>query len=60
MTMRWAASLSERWTDLIRFALKCAFVVNLVMLAVFSVWSTALFLWRFHQYLWKAWLGHAW
>lgn len=56
--MRWTVNITERWADVIRFALKCAFVVNLAMLAVFSVWFTALVLWRVHQYLWRVWLGH--
>lgn len=58
--MRWTVNSTQHWTDLIRFGLKCVFVVNLMMLVVFSLWFTALFLWRFHQYLWKAWLGHPW
>ncbi len=58
--MRWTLNITERWTDLIRFGIRCAFVVNLLMLAAFSVWFTALFFWRFHQYLWKTWLGHQW
>ena len=37
-----------------------AFVLNILMLAVFSVWFTTVFLWRLHRYLTRVWLGHDW
>ncbi len=58
--MRWSLDKNERWAQVIRFSLKCVLVLNLLMFSLFSVWFTALFLWRFHQYLWRTWLGHPW
>ena len=60
MTMMWNIDITQRWGELIRFALKVAFILNVLMLAVFSVWFTSLFLWRLHQYLARVWLGHDW
>jgi len=58
--MRWTVNLTERWADVIRFAIKCAFGVNIILLAIFSIWFTALLLWRLLQFLWRSWLGHPW
>ena len=58
--MRWTANITDRWGELLRFALKFAFIVNLMMFAIFSVWFTAMFLWRLSQYLRATWLGHPW
>jgi hypothetical protein len=60
MTMRWTVNITERWADLLRFAVKAAMIFNGIMLAAFSVWFTAIFLWRLLQFVWKAWLGHRW
>ena len=60
LTMRWNLDTTERWAELVRFAVKCAFTANIIMLAVFSIWFTAMLLWRLQQYFWKCWLGHPW
>ncbi len=58
--MQWNVNITERWGEIIRFALKAAFLLNVVMLAVFSVWFTGRLLWRLHQYLARAWFGYPW
>ncbi len=58
--MRWTNSSTEKWADLLRLALKFVLVINAFMFAVFSVWFTAMFLWRLCRYLLRAWLGHPW
>ena len=58
--MRWTVNITERWADLLRFAVKSAMIFNGIMLAAFSVWFTAMFLWRLHAYLWRVWLGGEW
>jgi len=52
--------MTEKWAEAVRVAIKSAFAVNIAMFAVFSVWFTALVLWRVHQYLWKCLFGHPW
>jgi hypothetical protein len=58
--MQWKVDITQHWGELIRFTLKVAFVLNILMLAVFSVWFTTVFLWRLHRYLARVWLGHDW
>lgn len=58
--MRWNVNMTEKWAEAVRVAIKSAFAVNIAMFAVFSVWFTALVLWRVHQYLWKCLFGHPW
>ena len=60
ITMRWTPNLTDRWADCLRFAIKSAFILNGVMVAGFSVWFVAMFLWRLHQLLARAWFGHSW
>jgi hypothetical protein len=60
VTVRWTFNKAEDWGALLRFALKVAFFLNMMMLAVFSVWFTAMLLWRLCQYLRRTWLGHPW
>jgi hypothetical protein len=58
--MRWKINFTDHWSDVLRFALRTVFVLNIFMLAVFSVWFTAIFLARLGQYLMRTWFGHPW
>lgn len=58
--MRWTIINTDRWADWLRFAIKAALILNGIMFAGFSVWFSAVFLWRFLQFLWRIWFSHPW
>ena len=58
--MRWRIDSTERWAELLRFAVRAILAFNCFVLAIFSIWFTAMFLFRFGQFLTRTWLGHAW
>ena len=58
--MRWTITSTQHWAELVRFAVKCAFALNVVMFAIFSVWLTAVLLYRLAEYLWKSVFAHPW
>jgi hypothetical protein len=58
--MRWTSNITDHWADVLRFFVRAVFILNGLMLAAFSVWFTARFLWRLHRYLGRVWFGHEW
>jgi len=60
MTVRWTINITDRWADWLRFAIKSSFILIGFMVAIFSLWFCAQFLWRLHQLLDRTWFGHSW
>ena len=55
---RWKLRVTDNIADWVRFAIGMVFKANIVLLAVWTVWFTACFGYRFSQFLWRTWLSN--
>ena len=58
--MRWRQSIIDALSDALRFLIKFALILDGIMVSVFSIWFTAMFLWRLHEWLLRVLFGSPW